>query len=100
MNVKVKNNQQEVVLPLLVIKGNGPSLLGRDWLHKLRLNWQEINTVRGWDLSQELLKKHPSVFNGGLGTLRGMKAKILIGQHPSFLWLSKMAPLEYVEIIS
>ena len=78
MNVKVKNNQQEVVLPLLVIKGNGPSLLWRDWLHKLRLNWQEINTVRGWDLSQELLKKHPSVFSGGLGTLRGMKAKIQV----------------------
>ena len=52
MTVKVKYNQQEAVLPLLVIKGNSPSLLGRDWLYKLR---QEINTVRGLDLSQDLL---------------------------------------------
>ena len=53
MTVKVKYNQQEAVLPLLVIKGNSPSLLGRgDWLYKLR---QEINTVRELNLSQELL---------------------------------------------
>ena len=55
LSVLGQMNQQEAVLPLLVIKENGPSLLGRDWLYKRRLNWQEINTVRGLDLSQELL---------------------------------------------
>ena len=63
------------MLPLLVIKGNGPSLLGRDWLYKLR---QEINTVRELDLSQELLSKFPSVFSDGLCTLRGSKSKIQV----------------------
>ena len=50
LSVLGQMNQQEAVLPLLVIKENGPSLLGRDWLYKLRLN-----TVKGLDLSQELL---------------------------------------------
>ena len=32
MNVEVVYGHQQLTLPLLVIKGNGPSLLGRDWL--------------------------------------------------------------------
>ena len=32
--VKMKNNQ-EIVLPLIVIEGNHPDLLGRNWLYKI-----------------------------------------------------------------
>ena len=45
MNVEVVYGHQQITLPLLVIKGNGPSLLGRDWLSQLMLNWREICTV-------------------------------------------------------
>ena len=37
--VDVVYSQQHWVLPLLVIKGKGPRLLGRDWLKQIRLNW-------------------------------------------------------------
>ena len=37
--VKVQSGGQIEHLPLLVVGGNGPSLLGRDWLFKLRLDW-------------------------------------------------------------
>ena len=42
MNVKMQSNMQEAQLPLLVMKGKGSSLLGRNWLTNLCMNWQEI----------------------------------------------------------
>ncbi len=43
VNVCYKNQQQR--LPLVVVQGNGPSLLGRDWLSTLRLDWRELHQV-------------------------------------------------------
>ena len=43
--VPVEHNGQTVTLPLIVTVGNGPSLLGRDWLSVLRLDWRSILSV-------------------------------------------------------
>ena len=40
--VEVKNGRQDQQLPLYVVKGNGPSLMGRNWLHHIKLNWQSL----------------------------------------------------------
>ena len=45
MNAVVQYEQQTQELPLTVVAGDGPSLLGRDWLQHLTLNWKKINTV-------------------------------------------------------
>jgi hypothetical protein len=45
--VQVEHNEQVVRLSLLVIQGQGPSLLGRDWMASLRLDWKEIFEVNG-----------------------------------------------------
>lgn len=45
-DVNVCHNGQQVTLPLVVVKGAGPSLLGRNWLDVLRLDWKEIHLVR------------------------------------------------------
>ena len=37
---------QNVELSLIVVNGQGPSLLGRDWMDKLKLNWQEVHQVK------------------------------------------------------
>ena len=29
-------------VPLYVVQGDGPALFGRDWLQKVKLNWQEL----------------------------------------------------------
>jgi hypothetical protein len=58
------------------MKGKGPSLLGRNWLTNLRLNWQEILSVRVKQSLESLLKQHAGVFKDELGTLKGMKAKL------------------------
>ena len=36
---------QKKNLPLLVVEGSGPSLLGRNWLYSLCLNWRELNIL-------------------------------------------------------
>ena len=76
--VPVEHNGQTLTLPLIVTAGNGPSLLGRDWLAALRLDWKTIFSV-GTTLSlQQVLDKHKDVFTDGLRKLRDVEAKIHI----------------------
>ena len=37
-NVEVHHNAQKVELPLVVVEGNGPDLLGRNWLKHLQID--------------------------------------------------------------
>ena len=46
IQVKVKYSDQQENLGLLVVAGSGPSLLGRDWLNKIQLNWASICLMR------------------------------------------------------
>ena len=67
MNVKVCYEQQTMTLPLLVVAGIGASLLGRNWLEKITLNWKAIHAVN-IDKLQEVLNQYSDVFNPGVGT--------------------------------
>ena len=59
---------------LYVVEGNGPSLLGRDCLHYMPLDWASIRIVSGVDLKvDKLVQKYPQVFQG-LGTVKHYKA--------------------------
>ena len=66
-------------MDLLVVAGKGPSLLGRDWLENLRLDWQSIkySTTVADDL-QEILDKHSTVFGKDLGHIKDAPATIHI----------------------
>ena len=75
MVVKVCYGEREAKLTLLVVHGKGPSVLGRDWLQSLQLNWQEIHSLHSYSLL-EVLDKHTEIFKEGLGTLKGYQAKI------------------------
>ena len=77
MEVLVKYNHQEQNLPLLVVKGDGRSLFGRNWLSCIRLNWEEIHQVYNGSL-KTVLDRHAAVFQEGLGKLKGYKAKITL----------------------
>lgn len=74
VEVNVAYKQQSARLPLLVVLGDGPSLLGRNWLSQLKLDWQEIHHLSTTQL-QTLLDKYDSVFQEGLGTLKDFKAR-------------------------
>ena len=78
-NVQVTYQDQIANLRLLIIKGKGPSLFGRNWLRNIKLNWGSIKKIRsGLD---NVLAKHKSVFNDELGTMQGTKAKLFVKPH-------------------
>ena len=77
-NVNIAYKSQTAVnMPLIVVEGVGPSLLGRNWLSHIRFDWNSIHTIHS-DPVQTVLDRHPSVFREGLGTLNGFKAKIYV----------------------
>ena len=67
-------------LPLVIIAGNGPTQIGRNWLRHTPLNWsnlfQPIHMVH--DQLAQLLQSFEEVFADELGTLQGSKASIYI----------------------
>ena len=75
MNADVRYKEQNAQLPLLVVQGDGPSLLGRSWLECLRLDWHDILSMRD-DPLQALLTHHAAVFRNELGELRGFEAML------------------------
>ena len=74
--VNVDYNGQVCELPLVVVGGFGPSLLGRDWLSQIQLDWRQINQVHNASLVS-VLARYPGVFKEGLGTLKGFKVLTL-----------------------
>ena len=69
-------DQQKRVLSLIVVDGDGPLLLGRNWLKELQLNWHSIFLVNKTEMLSDILKRHDKVFNKGLGTIKGFKTDI------------------------
>ena len=75
-DVEVRHNSQTVTLPLIITRGSGPSLLGRNWLTTLRLDWQKIFQVKTACSLQEVLESYSEVFEEKLGKVKGATAKI------------------------
>ena len=96
LHVKVQHGRQTETLPLIVVKGSGPSLFGRNWLSKLILDWHHIRSVSACfsvkDKVNELMKM--DVFNDELGTVKGIQASLKLkeGATPKFY---KPRPVPY-----
>ena len=71
---------QRARLPLCVVHGKGSSLLGRDWLQHLCLDWPSICHVQSVEQTavNSILDRHKNVFREELGTLQGFEAKIYV----------------------
>ena len=82
--VKINYENQEHELPIQVIQGNGPALIGRNWLRSIRLNWEAIKRVS--DDLDDVLMEHREVFKDELSTMREVKAKLHVkpGSTPKF----------------
>ena len=39
-DVKITYKSQVVIMPLVVVKGQGPILFDRNWLQKIKLDWK------------------------------------------------------------
>ena len=76
LQVKVQYGEQTENLKLIVVSGRGPSLLGRDWMQKLRLHWQNIFHQISSPLTElsSLCTKYANIFKDELGTVSSHKA--------------------------
>ena len=94
LQVTVRYNSQVVTLPLVVAKGNKVSLLGRNWLECINLNWSEIFSVQDMDPLKPLFDKYSDLFEEGSGRIHGMKAHITLQEDAKPVY-RKARPVPY-----
>ncbi len=94
IEVAVELNMQKRKLPLYVIEGNHPALLGRTWLEKIKLNWQEVHLVSANAKLQGILNKYLDVISDGLESMKDIVVKMMVkpGSQPMCL---KARPVAY-----
>ena len=77
VKVAVSFQEQNHDLQLLIVAGDGPSLLDWDWLSKIHLNWAELYHTQQPSLTiQTVLEQHKVVFSSALGMMRGVTTKL------------------------
>ena len=62
IEVDLCHRDQQKRLTLIVTEGNGPSLLGRNWLTELRLNWKTMYQVRNSSALAAVLDDHKEIW--------------------------------------
>eukprot|EP00066_Takifugu_rubripes_P012215 XP_011601481.1 PREDICTED: uncharacterized protein K02A2.6-like [Takifugu rubripes] len=113
--VKVQNQGRALDLPVVVVGGAGPSLVGRYWIRRLGLQWREtpqVHHVRvetaeevqmrpetqihnvAEETLDEVLEEYGKVFKDELGRFKGPPAKIYVDKEaaPRFF---KARPVPY-----
>ena len=87
--VQVKYRSYSGTHTLYVVQGEGPTLLGRDWLQHIQLDWKSLgvaHVARKPATLSEVLSVHEEVFAGGLGLMNQFEAKLMVkpGASPRF----------------
>ena len=62
-------------LPVVVVRGSAPCLLGRNWLERVQICWSEVHALRT-SPQQRLKSEYAAVFREGLGTLKGIEVRL------------------------
>ena len=76
--VNVELDKQKYTLPLTIVPGDSPSLLGRDWLKLIRLDWPSLFQVKhSYNTNlQQILGQHTVVFEETMGLLKDFRVNI------------------------
>ena len=69
VEVNVEYCDQIAQLPLVLIEGNGPTLLGKHWLSAIQVDWPQVHYTASVEL-HTILDKYQDVFQNGLGTFK------------------------------
>ncbi len=86
MKVEVSYGEQRAKLSLYVVEGQGPSLMGRDWIRSIRLDWRSIGMASLSSKTEALLERYVEVFEEGLGPMNTFEASLSVkpGCKPRF----------------
>lgn len=76
-NVIVSYRGHSEVLPLFITSGTSPTLLGRNRFQALGLSLKGLEPVNNLSNVADLIGQYSTVFEEGLGTFKGISAKIL-----------------------
>ena len=89
-NIKVSYDAQTVLRPLNTVQDDGPTLLGRNWLQKITLNWSKIYYTPSSGM-QDLLEMYKELFLERQDTLQAFQEKICVSQvlHQGFARLEQ-----------
>jgi len=73
IEVPVKYGDQAADLQLMIVEGEGPTLMGRDWLRHLCLDWAQLSNITPDHRSElnELLHAHSGLFSSDVGQIKG-----------------------------
>ena len=65
LNVRVEYGEQKDKLVLVVVNDKGPSLMGRNWLKYVHLNWKNVFAIRTAKMKplNSLLQGHQKLFS-------------------------------------
>ena len=81
METTVPYRGQEKSLVLYVVAGDGPTLLGRNWLEHIQLDWKtigQVNAKQSTSVLEPLLAKHAEIFTDELGTIQPFTASLQV----------------------
>ena len=74
-SVKVTIHVKTATLPQVVVKGDGISLLDRNWLEEIKLDWNEVAKINGitrplhHEKLDDLLKQYEDIFRMSWGSV-------------------------------
>ena len=97
---KVSINNNTKYLTLVIVKNGAHPLLGREWIHKLKIklpqsiNYTSVSSDKEKVELDRILKTHSSVFQGGIGKIKDIKASFHLKNacKPKFI---KARPVPY-----
>ena len=81
LHLHVWYGEQRAPLVLLVVAGDGPSLLSRNWMKYIRLDWKSIHAISHSNKSPELadlLRQHSATFTDELGKISQYQATLQV----------------------
>lgn len=78
LNLNVMYKDRNATLDFYILSGDGPALLGRDFIRKYNLGFQEIEKVNYLESNEICRLKHEfsTVFSGNLGLFRHFQIKL------------------------
>jgi hypothetical protein len=98
INVNVKHNEKMYKnMRLIVVKGNKPSLLGRDWLQEVKLNWENVFQLAGENKVNRLLNKYETVFTPSTDGIKNLRAHVTLKENGVCVF-QKPRPVPYAMI--